>query len=263
MPARIPPRILAQYVLPTAKTTDLTLNQADEKLIHHLKKYIPTKNAARRCFAYVRMLVSLDYTAKNVFLIIGGVIFAIGAGIPFPLLGIVFGELINDMNSVTCDSSQGSGANLSDSVRRKVLYIIYITMGNFCCLYIHSVCWCLVSERVARRYRRHYFESVIRQETSFIESLPSGDVFSRLVSDIEVMQTETSEKVGLVITSISYFVTAYIIAFVKVKVIAGMLVSVLPCYFFVAFAGAHYIKKYAARIAESANAATIQVIRWS
>lgn len=50
--------------------------------------------------------------------------------------------------------------------------------------------------------------------------------------------------------------TAYITAFVKVKVIVGMLVSALPCYFFMSFAGRHYIKKYAARIAENANAAT-------
>lgn len=124
-------------------------------------------------------------------------IFAIGARIPFPLLGIVFGEVINNMNSVTCDSSQGSGADLSDSVRQKVLYTIYITIGDFCCLYIHGVCWCLVSERLAGRYRRHYFESMIRQETRTIESLPSGGVLSQLVSDIEVVQAGTAEKVAL------------------------------------------------------------------
>lgn len=221
-----------------------------------LKTYIPTKEDGRRCFAYVRLLFSLDYTSKDVFLIIGGVIFAIGAGIPFPLLGIVFGQLINDMNDVTCGSSDSSKASFSDSVNQKVLYVIYITIGNFCCLYIYTVCWCLVSERIARRYRRRYFESVIRQEASFIESLPSGDVLSRLVSDIEVVQSGTSEKVGLVIMSISYFVTSYIIAFMKVSVIAGMLVSVIPCYMFMSLAGGHYVKKYAGRIAENANAAT-------
>ena len=192
----------------------------------------------------------------DVFLIVGGVIFAIGSGIPFPLLGIVFGELINDINSVTCSTSSSSQAALSDSVHQKVLYIVYITIGNFCCLYIHTVCWCLVSERLARRYRRRYFESVIRQEASFIESLPAGDVLSRLVADIELVQSGTSEKVGIVIGSISYFVTSYIIAFMKVPVIAGMLVSVVPCYCFMSFAGGHYIKKYAGRIAHNANAAT-------
>lgn len=194
----------------------------------------------------------------DVFLVICGVIFAIAAGVPFPLLGLVFGQLINDINSVTCNSSSsGSGTSeLSDSVIQKVLYVIYITIANFCFLYIHTVCWSLVSERIARRYRRRYFESVIKQEASFIESLPAGDVLSRMVGDIEVVQAGTSEKVGIVILSISYFVTSYIIAFIKVPVIAGMLVSVLPCYFFMSFAGGHFIKKYAGRIAENANAAT-------
>lgn len=224
--------------------------------MQNLKRLIPTKNDLRRCFAYIRLLFSLDYTKLDVLLIIGGVIFAIGAGIPFPLLGIVFGELINDINSVTCTTSDSASSDLSGSVRQKVLYIIYITIGNFCCLYINSVCWCLVSERLARRYRRRYFESVIKQEASFIESLPSGDVLSRMVGDIEVVQSGTSEKVGMTIMSISYFVTSYIIAFIKVPVIAGMLVSVVPCYFFMSFAGGHYVKKYASRIAEHANAAT-------
>lgn len=227
-----------------------------DKKMPQWKKYIPTREDGRKFFSYAGLLFSLDYTIKDIFLILGGVIFAIGSGIPFPLLGIVFGELINDINSVTCNSSDSGSSDLSGSVRQKVLYIIYITIGNFCCLYIHTVCWCLVSERLARRYRRRYFESIIKQEASFIESLPSGDVLSRLVSDVEVVQSGTSEKVGIVIGSISYFVTSYIIAFIKVPVIAGMLVSVVPCYFFMSFAGGHYIKKYAGRIAENANAAT-------
>lgn len=119
--------------------------------MQQLKRYIPTREDTRRCFAYVHLLFSLDYTIQDVFLVIGGVICAIGSGIPFPLLGIVFGQLINDLNEVTCGSSEGASGELSDSVRQKVLYVIYITIANFCFLYIHTVCWCLVSERLARR----------------------------------------------------------------------------------------------------------------
>ncbi|KAI9038820.1 ABC transporter ATP-binding protein [Aspergillus affinis] len=192
----------------------------------------------------------------DVFLIIAGVIFAIAGGVPFPLLGIVFGDLINDMNSTSCASSDNASGELSSSVNTKVLYVIYITIANFCFIYIHTSCWCTVSERLARRYRRRYFESIIKQEANFIESLPSGDIISRLVSDIEVVQSGTSEKVGLVITTISYFVASYVVAFIKVPQIAGMLISVVPCFMIMALVGGHYIKKYAGRIAENANAAT-------
>ncbi|KAJ5314286.1 uncharacterized protein N7443_001170 [Penicillium atrosanguineum] len=228
-----------------------------EKKNHvYVEKCIPTKSGVRKFFAYTRLLFSLDYTRTDVFLILTGLFFSIAAGIPFPLLGIVFGDLINDLNSATCSTSPSAGSNVADGVRQKVLYVIYITIANFCFIYIHCSCWCYISERIARRYRRRYFESIIRQETGYIESLPAGDVISRLVSDIEVLQSGTSEKVGIVISTISYFVASYVVAFIKVPQIAGMLVSVVPCYFAMTYVGGHFIKKYAGRIAEHVNAAT-------
>jgi ATP-binding cassette subfamily B (MDR/TAP) protein 1 len=221
-----------------------------------VKTCTPTKQGLGKFFSYTRLLFSLDYTQTDVFLIIAGVFFSVAAGIPFPLLGIVFGELINDLNTATCSPSDTTNAGVTDGVRTKVLYVIYITIANFCFIYIHCSCWSLISERIARRYRRRYFESVIRQETGYIESLPAGDVVSRLVGDIEVVQSGTSEKVGLVISTVSYFVTSYVVAFIKVPQIAGMLVSVVPCYFLMTFVGGYYIKKYAGRITERSNAAT-------
>ncbi|EPS25422.1 hypothetical protein PDE_00355 [Penicillium oxalicum 114-2] len=222
-------------------------------LINRLKKSL---SAGGKPFAYIRLLFSLDYTKTDVLLIICGVVFSIAAGLPFPLLGIVFGDLINDLNTATCSTSAQAGADVSGSVRQKVLYVIYITIANFCFIYIHCGCWSYISERIARRYRRRYFESIIRQETGFIEAMRAGDVASRLVGDIQVVQAGTSEKVGLVISTLSYFVTAYIVAFIKVPEIAGMLVSVVPCYFFMSYVGGHYIKKYASQIDEHVGAAT-------
>jgi len=224
--------------------------------MRYFKKCLPTKQGIGKFFAYTRLLFSLDYTKTDVFLILTGFFFSIAAGIPFPLLGIVFGELINDLNSSTCSSSESANANVSDGVQQKVLYVIYITIANFCFIYIHCSCWSYISERIARRFRRRYFESIIRQETGYIEGLPAGDVISRLVSDIEVVQSGTSEKVGLVISTLSYFVTSYIVAFIKVPQIAGMLVSVVPCYFLMSYLGGYYIRKYAGHISEHVNAAT-------
>lgn len=215
-----------------------------------------SKGGLRKPFSYVRLLFSLDYTKTDVFLIICGIFFSIAAGLPFPLLGIVFGDLINDLNTATCSPSTQTNSEVADSVRQKVLYVIYITIANFCFIYIHCSCWSYISERIARRYRRQYFESVIKQETGYIESLPAGDVVSRLVSDIQIVQSGTSEKVGLVISTVSYFVTSYVVAFIKVPEIAGMLVSVVPCYFFMSCVGGHYIKKYGSQINENISAAT-------
>lgn len=223
--------------------------------IGKMKRIKNIKGAAGRFFSYTRLLFSLDYTVTDVLLIITGVFFSIAAGIPFPLLGIVFGQLIDDLNSSQCSPSEESSSNVSDGVRQKVLYVIYITIANWCFIYIHCSCWCYVSERIARRYRRRYFESVVKQDAAYIESLSAGDIVSRLVSDVETLQSGTSEKVGLVISTVSYFVASYVVAFIKVPIIAGILISVVPCFFMMSMLG-YLIKRYAGRISTHVNAAT-------
>ncbi|KAH7210760.1 multidrug resistance protein 1, 2, 3 [Fusarium redolens] len=224
----------------------------------HLKMRV--KDIFRKFFAFIHLLFSLGYTKLDALLIAAGTFFAIASGIPFPLLGIVFGELINDLNTTTCSETASASASASNDVtngvRKKVLYVIYITIANFCFIYIHCSCWSYASERIARRYRRRYFQSIIRQETAYIEGLPSGDVISRLVRDIEVVQSGTSEKVGILISTVSYFVTSYIVAFMKAPKIAGMLVSVVPCYFLMSYVGGYFIKRYATRINNHVDAAT-------
>lgn len=163
---------------------------------------------------------------------------------------------MDDINSSTCDTTGSSDASFESAVRTKVLQVIYVTIANFVFIYIHTSSWSLVGERLVRRIRKSYFDSLLKQEASYIDALPSGDVVSRLVSDIEVIQTGTSEKVGIYIATLSYFITAYVVAFIKVATIAGMLVSVVPAFFLMAFVGGHFIKKYAGRISPPVNAAT-------
>lgn len=197
-------------------------------------------------------MFSLNYTKVDIALIIVGTFFAIAAGVPEPLLGIVLGQLINELNEVSCSASVYDPS----SVRTKVLYLIYITIFNFASIYIYASCWALVSERIARRYRKAYFRSVIRQEAAFHDKLPSGQVISRLVSDVETLQSGTSEKVGIYLATLSYFVTAYVVAFIKVPIIAGILIAAIPCFFAMALVGGHLAARYGARVTKHVDLAT-------
>ncbi|PLB53196.1 putative ABC multidrug transporter [Aspergillus steynii IBT 23096] len=174
------------------------------------------------------------------------------AGIPEPLLGIVLGQLINELNDVSCSTATYDPS----SIRTKVLYLIYITIFNFAAIYIYAACWALVSERLARRYRKAYFRSLIRQEAAFHDTLPSGQVISRLVSDIETVQSGTSEKVGIYIATLSYFVTAYVVAFIKVPIVAAILIAIVPCFFAMALLGGHFTSRYGNRVGKHVDRAT-------
>lgn len=187
-----------------------------------------------------------------------GVVAAIGAGIPFPLLGILFGQLMDDMNTATCSAKQdlSSAAVYQAAVDDKVLKVVYISIASFCLIYIYILSWNLAGERLAQRLRAKYFRNILKQEASFFDKLTAGEVSSRLNSDIQIIQGGTSEKAGVYIANLSFFVTAYIIAFIKDAKLAGTLVSLVPAFFTMSLVGGHYIKKYAAKMSDYAAAAS-------
>jgi ABC-type multidrug transport system fused ATPase/permease subunit len=63
---------------------------------------------------------------------------------------------------------------------------------------------------------------------------------------------------GICLSSVSFFVTAYIVAFVKDYRLAAMLISLIPAYFLMSFVGSHYIEKYSGLMTDyAASAASI------
>lgn len=136
----------------------------------------------------------------------------------------------------------------------KVLYIIYIAIAQFGFVYIHLVSWSLGGARLAQRLREQYLRSLLRKEPAFFDDHPGGEVSSRLNGDITMIRMGTSEKVGIYLSSISFFVTAYVIAFIKIPKLAGILVSLVPAYFTMSLVGGYFIKKYSSQVSDHFSA---------
>ncbi len=188
-----------------------------------------------------------------------GILCAIASGIPFPLIGIVFGQLLDDFNAVTCDSPTSvSGSEHQNSINGRILLIVYLAIAQFVTIYGHLSCWSLNGARLAQRLRESYLRNLLRQEPSYFDNLLPGEIASRLDGDIQAIRSGTSEKVGICLSSLSFFVTAYIVAFIKDYTLAAMLISLIPAYFLMSFVGSHYIEKYSGRMSDyAATAASI------
>ena len=213
----------------------------------------------RRRHGYRALLFRARPSKVDYFLLTVGTLAAIAAGVPFPLLGILFGQLVDDLNSTSCTSSpQADKAGLERSIQTKVLLMIYISIANFIAIYVHTCCWSLFGERLVGRLRRCYFKSLLRQEMAFFDNLPAGEVPTRLTTDMETIRIGTSEKVGIFISSFAYLVGAYIVAFVKVPRLAGMLTFMIPAYILMVVVGGMYIGKFMARVSRHlADAASL------
>lgn len=205
-------------------------------------------------FVYFSIYLQTNPSNFDILLLIAGLVCAIASGIPFPLLGIIFGQLIDNFNSESCASNESldaaTQASYQSEVNGKILYVLYLAIAQFGFMYIHLVCWSMGGARLAQRLREQYFRNLLRQEPSFFDNLPSGEVSSRLNSDISTIRSGTSEKVGICISSVSFFVTAYVVAFIKDAKLAGILVSLLPAYFIMSIGGGWFIERYSSRVSD-------------
>jgi ATP-binding cassette subfamily B (MDR/TAP) protein 1 len=209
--------------------------------------------------SYPKLLLAGNPTKVDVGLLLLGAVSAIVSGVPFPLIGILFGQLLNDFNAATCDISEGStSASGQDGVNDKILIIVYLAIAQFITISTHLACWSLNGARLTQRLREGYLQNLLRQEPSYFDNLPPGEVASRLNGDIQTIRSGTSEKVGICLSSLSFFITAYVVAFIKNSTLAAMLLSLIPAYFLMSFVGSYYIEKHAGSMSDhNATAASI------
>ncbi|KAI5291614.1 mitochondrial chaperone [Ascosphaera aggregata] len=220
----------------------------------------PKESTWKKPLRFFRLLVYAEPTAADLLLLFVALVSAIASGVPFPIAGIVFGQLVDHLNGATCGNSgaqnQASDQDSQHAVNQNVLKVVYIGIAYFVLVYIYVFTWNLSGERLAQRLREKYLRSLLRQDTSFFDDLAPGEVSSRITNDISMIQQGTSEKVGIVLNSLSFFITAYIVAFIKDAKLAGELVSLWPAYMLMSLVGGYFVEKYSAQMLEKAGQAS-------
>ncbi|PHH69398.1 hypothetical protein CDD80_6777 [Ophiocordyceps camponoti-rufipedis] len=204
---------------------------------------MPSSHAPSIPIGFLRLLTAAHPTSLDYALLLTGTLFSILAGLPFPVMFIIFGDLVDQVNTASCSDGPVPDSYYS-SLSTKVLLTVCVAIGNFVSMYISAGAWSLFGERLVRRLRYSYLSRVLRQEIAFFENMPAGDVAARLDSDLLTIQAGVSEKVGIVIQSVAYFVAAYSVSFYKDVRLAAMLISLVPAFFFMTFIGTHLSGKY-------------------
>ncbi|KAK5936709.1 hypothetical protein PMZ80_011080 [Knufia obscura] len=210
----------------------------------------------RRLTGYVRLLTYAEPSLQDVGLLVIGIIAAIAGGVPIPVLGIIFGQLMDDLNSASCDNATSSSSKVQSDVNSKVLIVVYIGIAKLVLIYVYIVCWSLFGYRLAQRIRERYIQSLLHKDISFFDKLSPGEVSSHLNADIDTIQQGSSEKVGIVLNAVSFFIAAYTIAFIKDPALGGMLVSLTPAFLLMSLVGGHFIGKYSGAMSSKTSSAS-------
>uniref|UniRef100_A0A2C9VLW0 ABC transporter B family member 20 n=2 Tax=Manihot esculenta TaxID=3983 RepID=A0A2C9VLW0_MANES len=128
------------------------------------------------------------------------------------------------------------------------LTIIYIAGGVFAAGWIEVSCWILTGERQTAVIRSNYVQVLLNQDMSFFDTYGNnGDIVSQVLSDVLLIQSALSEKVGNYIHNMATFFSGLVIGFINCWQIALITLATGP--FIVAAGGVSNI--FLHRLAES------------
>lgn len=172
-----------------------------------------------------------------------GILFAIAAGVPLPIIGFIFGKIINSFPPSEHD------------LHNRLVELLGVAVAYFAVTTAYAISWGLTGERVSRKLREALVERLLGLDQAFFD-VTDPDVTNLLTEQIELIQIGTSEKVGIFIQSISYFVSAFIVGFILNAELTGILfAAVIPLMIMIVVFGSAKIGKYskaAARYTEEA-----------
>ncbi|OCL06124.1 leptomycin B resistance protein pmd1 [Glonium stellatum] len=187
--------------------------------------------------SYFALYRPLKDTQSKVILL-GGFLLAIAAGIPLPIIGVVFGKIINNFPPS------------EEELRTRLGQLMGVAVAYFAITWGWAVCWGVVGERVSRGLREALVERALGMELAFFD-VESPDMASILTDKTQTVQLGTSEKVGLFIQSISYFVAAFTVGFILDAKLTGiLLVAVIPAMAIIVYFGTKSISALSNRATE-------------
>lgn len=97
---------------------------------------------------------------------------------------------------------------------------------------------------MTRKIREQYLAAIMRQNMAFFDKLGAGEITTRITADTNLVQDGISEKIALTLTSVSTFVTAFVIAFIKYWKLTLILSSTFFSIVVIMGVGSIFIVKY-------------------
>lgn len=170
-----------------------------------------------------------------------GVILAIAAGVPLPVIGYIFGKIINSFPPA------------EEELQQRLIELLGVAAGYFAVTTGYTIAWGLTGERISRRLREQLVERLLGLDQAFFD-VHDPDVTNLLTEKIETIQIGTSEKVGIFIQSMSYFVAAFVVGFILNAELTGILfAAIIPLMALIVIFGSSRIGKYSKKASEYAE----------
>lgn len=185
-----------------------------------------------------------------------GAVAAAAHGLALVMYLHYFGKCI-DLLSLSHNGSDND--RMFHESKKHVMYIIYIAAGVFVAGWIEVSCWIITGERQTAVIRSKYVQVLLNQDMSFFDTYGNnGDIVSQVFTDVFLIQSTLSEKVGNYIHNMATFFGGLVIGLINCWQIALLTLGTGP--FIVAAGGISniFLQRLAENIQEAyAEAASV------
>ncbi|EGE02200.1 multidrug resistance protein [Trichophyton equinum CBS 127.97] len=149
----------------------------------------------------------------DVVLRICGFFAAVASGTALPLMTIIFGKFVNIFNDFGVGKI--SGDDFRGQISKNALWFVYLFIGKFALVYIHTICFNITAIRSVRKLRLQYIRAILRQEMAYFDTYTPGSVATRISNNANLIQTGMSEKVGTCCQGVAMLISAFVVAFTQ------------------------------------------------
>nr|POE78648.1 leptomycin b resistance protein pmd1 [Quercus suber] len=174
---------------------------------------------------------------------LGGAFCAVAAGVPLPIISIVFGKLIDTFPPT------------EEEIRTRISELLGLAVAYFVVTALYTTAFGFSSEKISIRLRAQLLDTLLHLDQAYLDT-HDLDVNALLSEKIDVIHAGCSEKVGIFIQGISYFVAAFIVGFILSPKLTGILLAaVLPTMILVVTLSSRHVSRYAKRAGEHSSQA--------
>ncbi|KAF2156892.1 putative ABC transporter [Myriangium duriaei CBS 260.36] len=151
---------------------------------------------------------------------------AVAAGASLPLMTLVFGSSTSSFSDYSAgrqDPQQFQG-----QVNHLILFFVYLFVGRFLIGYIATLCICVAAARTTNSLRKAFMDSLLRQGISHFDLGDNGSVATQVTTNGNRINQGIAEKLYAIVTGMSLFFSAYVVALAVQWKLALITMSTIP-----------------------------------
>lgn len=140
----------------------------------------------------------------DLFLIFLGTLGGIVTGVSIPFFNILFGTMINALNT--------DPLSFASRISAIALAFVYVSIINIASGTLQVSCWTIVGERQSYRIRHRYTKAILSQEIGWFDTCGVNELSSRVNEHMNNITDGTGQRVGDFIQYLSQFIASFIVA---------------------------------------------------